>query len=41
MMLGEERGGLKREVCNRCNNVVMMIYDHGHGMYMCPECDLE
>ena len=40
MMLGEERGGLKREHCWRCDQVVTMVLDHGENMYMCPNCDL-
>lgn len=40
MMLGERRGGLKREVCPRCNEVVCMQLDHGLNQWCCPECDL-
>lgn len=41
MMLGEERGGLKREVCPRCDRVVLMVLDHGLNRWMCPDCDLD
>ena len=40
MMLGERRGSTKYEVCSRCHRPVMMVFDHGLGMYLCPDCDL-
>lgn len=40
MMLGERRGGVKREVCPRCQEVQQMVLDHGENIWLCPECDL-
>ena len=40
-MLGERRGGTKREVCSRCHQVQYMVLDHGLNMWMCPNCDLD
>lgn len=43
MMLGEARGGIKREHCPRCDQVVDMMMDHGpEGKgWVCPNCDME